>query len=181
MNLLPDTEKNILKKGLKLRCFIMANILLSFSFIIGTIMLLPTYFLIEGHITLAASLDFAKKVEDQESINKILDLPKEIKSKLDFLQSNIKNRGAVDVLSKLVSFLPEKVKVDSISFVRNQGEKDKKGINIVLIGIASDRDALVSFGATLKTSKLFSVVDIPVSNLTKEKDLPFSVNIFIET
>jgi hypothetical protein len=50
MNLLPKTEKEDLKKGLKLRFIIMASFLLFASFLIGLGMFLPAYFLASANL-----------------------------------------------------------------------------------------------------------------------------------
>lgn len=180
MNLLPNTEKEILKKGLKLRATGVINLLLATSFLIGAVMLLPAYFLTRGHFDIITSANSVIKTEDAESIKQILDLPKEIDVKLKFFQTNAESRGAVDALSKVISYLPKKVKLNSVLLTRNQGEKEKRGIALVISGIAADREALVAFDEALKASKSFLNVDVPVSSLTKERNLPFSMNIFIE-
>lgn len=180
MNLLPNEDKDVLKNGLKQRFVIVANILLTTSFLIGIVMLLPSYFLIRIHLGQIDALNYPVKTENEESTKDILDLPKEIDSKLKFLEANIENKRIVDSLSKLILSVPEKVKLNSISLTRNQGEKEKKGVAIVVSGVAGDRESLVLFGTILKESKFFSAVEVPVSSLTKEKNLPFSMNVFIE-
>ena len=117
---------------------------------------------------------------EEELMANILELPEEINSKLAFFQQNLGDRGVTDTLVKITTNLSEKVKLNSIVFSKNLGEKGKKGTTIVISGTATDRDALVSFGATLRESKSFTTVEVPVSSLAKDKDLPFSMNIFIE-
>ena len=99
---------------------------------------------------------------------------------MKFFQLNTPLISPADYISKVVERLGPKIALNSISFLKSSSYKEKKGILISISGIAIDRDSLVSFGASLKETKLFSSVDIPVSNLTKEKDFPFSMNIFIE-
>ena len=70
MNLLPETE--ILKKGLKIRFIITALILLTSSFVIGTIMLLPGHFLAKGYVLETESENYSVGGNLQE----ILKLPK---------------------------------------------------------------------------------------------------------
>lgn len=142
-------------------------------------MLLPSYLLTRGHLVFINSLNAGPEAKDEESIKEILDLPKEIEVKLKFFESNAASKRVVDSLSKIIAYLPEKVKLGSVVFNRNHGEKGKKGVTIVISGTAADRDSLVSFGTALKSSDSFSAVEVPVSSLTKEKNLPFSINIFI--
>ena len=178
MNLLPSTEKYNLKKGLRLRFFIIAGLLLTVSFFLAPVMLFPSFFLAREHLSLANLLVDQNDSEDEEFTKNILELPEEINSKLLIFQSRITDKGMAELLSVIISNLPLKVKLNSISFTKNQSDKGKKGVTFVITGIALDRDALVSYGAALRESKSFSSVDVPVSSLTKEKDLPFSMNIF---
>lgn len=179
MNLLPITEKEILKKGLKTRFVIVTMILTSLAFLISIIMLIPSYFLIKEHSSTVLANNALMKTGNEESLKDILNLPKEIDTKLKYFQSNLSSTGVISSFGAITSRLPEKVKLDSISFTRNQTYKGKKGISILISGMAADRESLVYFGNQLKESGLFNFVDMPVSSLTKEKDLPFSMNIFI--
>ncbi|MFH0804311.1 MAG: hypothetical protein V1896_01795 [Candidatus Zambryskibacteria bacterium] len=180
MNLLPKTEKENLKKGLRLRFVIVALLLLSASFLASFIMLLPSYFLAFGYFSAIAPENQFSGSNNEDSIEKILNLPAEINSKLGFFQSNVAEISEADYLSKIVGYLPGGVRLNSVVFSRNQNYKEKNGIVILASGIATNRDSLVSFSTLLKESALFSAVDVPVSSLTKDRNLPFSVNIFIE-
>ena len=180
MNLLPNKEKEFLKKGLKLRFVIVALYLLTAFFVVGSIMLLPAYFLMKGQLSSIKLENYNTKTVDGGSIEEILNIPNEINAKLKFLQSNVGNLSTVDIFYKIINLVPEKVVLNSISFSRNQDYKEKTGIHILVSGLALDRGSLVSFSALLKDSNLFSLVDVPVSSLTKEKNLPFSMVLFIE-
>lgn len=180
MNLLPNPEKENLKKGLKLRLIVVAAFFLAAFFLAGSIMLLPSYFLIPGHFFTALPEDYFSDTKNGESVKKILNLPEEIDSKLKFLQSNVDKVSAPDSFSKIIGRLPSGVTLESVSFGRAQNYKEKTGIVISISGTASDRGSLVAFSTDLKESKLFSAVDMPVSSLTRDKNLPFSINIFIE-
>lgn len=179
MNLLPKTEKEILKKGLRLRFVVAGLYLLSFSFLLGFVTLLPSYFLMRGSLFISENKNSTKNL-DENLTKEILDLPDKTNSRLKFLQSNLASLSATDILSKIVNQLSKKIKIDSISFSKNKEYKEKTGTYILISGVASDRDSLVSFSKQLKESNFFSSVDIPVSSLTKEINLPFLVNLFIE-
>ena len=90
------------------------------------------------------------------------------------------NQLTIEVFSKIIKFVPEKVIIDSITFSRNEAYKEKNGILVLVSGTSVDRNSLISFSNSLEQSKDFTFVDVPVSSLTKDKNLPFSINIFIE-
>lgn len=179
MNLLPKTEKEILKNGLRFRFIIASTYLLFFSLLLGFIALLPTYFLMRGSLFISGNKNLTKNL-DENLTKEILDLPIKIDSRLKFLQSNLTNLSVIDVFYKITSSLPEKIILNSISFSKNKEYKEKNGTHILISGNATNRDSLISFSTKLKESNYFSLVDIPVSSFTKEKDLPFSLNLFIE-
>ena len=178
MNLLPDTEKKDLKKGLKLRLLVVTLSLLSASFFVGSLMLIPAYVLSMGHFSALEKDNLAAKGSPAEDI---LNLPKEMSAKLQFLDSSNNQISVIAILSNIESGLRQGVVLNSISFDRNEKYKNKTGIHILASGLARDRESLVSFSNNLKESKMFQMVDIPVSSFTKDRDLPFSINIFIES
>jgi hypothetical protein len=180
MNLLPKTEKEALKKGLKLRFAVLAMFLLSLSFLVGFIMLLPSYFMVFGYFSKETSGNYFSGSKNDDSVKEILNLPSEISLKLSFFQSNMKDISVADYFSKIVGHLPQEVHLNSILLSRNQNYNKKVGTVILVSGMAADRESLVSFSTLLKKSNSFSAVDVPVSSLTKNKDLPFSMSIFIE-
>src|SRR3989344_5672293 len=106
MNLLPKTEKESLKKGLKYRFIIVISLLISVSFFIGLIMLLPSYFLASGYFSKTAPENHFLKSESDSSIEEILNLPGEIGSKLNFFQVNINDISVADYFYEIVSYLP---------------------------------------------------------------------------
>jgi hypothetical protein len=177
MNLLPKTEKEDLKKGLKLRLIVVTSFLLSASFLIGFVFLLPSYFLVSSYFSKANSAGDLLGSKDDDSVKKILNLPTEINSKLVFFQSNISSTSLADYFSKIVGYLPAGVRLNSVSFSKNK-TNSKNGDALIVSGVAIDRDSLILFSTLLKKSNLFLTVDVPVSSLAKDKNLPFSMNIF---
>jgi hypothetical protein len=179
MNLLPNKEKETLKKNLKLRFLILALFLLSISFLLGLIMLLPSYFLALGNLSKISLENSLSTLKNDDTVKTILNLPQEINSKLKLLQANSKSVSVTDTVSKIIKYLPAGVKLNSVSFAKNQNYKDKDGTVVMVSGVALSRDSLVLFASSLKESGLFSDVEVPVSSLTKDRNLPFSMNIFI--
>lgn len=54
---------------------------------------------------------------------------------------------------------------------------EAEGGELTLIGVATDRQALLAFEKRLKDSGNFSEVILPVSNLAKERDINFQMNL----
>ncbi len=180
MNLLPATEKDILKKGLKLRSVIVALIMASVFTVIGAAMLLPAYFLTKDQFSVITLQNSLIKEEDEESMRHLLSLPGEIESKLNFFEADFESASALDSFSKIIDYLPDKVKLNAVSFGKSQTSKEAAGPMILVAGISADRNSLVAFSTALQKSGLFSSVAVPVSNLAKDKDLPFTMTLFIK-
>lgn len=178
MNLLPKEEKEILKNGFKMRFFIIGNIFFIVAFLVGTATLLPSFILAQDRLALISTLNSTNKNEDENSVKDILRVPKEIELKLKFIQSNSKSVSLIQTLNSVFSNMPKAIKIDSLSFNR-QGENTKEKITIIISGIAGDRNSLVEFESVLKNNNLFKNVEVPVSSLAKDKDLPFSINLII--
>jgi Tfp pilus assembly protein PilN len=180
MNLLPITEKEELKQKLKTRSWVVMLLLVVTAFILGLVMLVPSYFLALGNFSKISSENQLSSIEDEELIKTTLSLPEEINNKLQVVQAVSNNTSAGDSIINIMKFLPRGVIINSIVLNRNQESEDKKGTDITVAGTASTRDALMTFSNSLKSSNLFSEVLVPVSSLTRDKNLPFSIKLFIK-
>lgn len=179
MNLLPQNEKEKLEKERKQRFWILAMSLFSATLFLGFITLWPAYFL-AGNFFNDSTEGILLKTESDGSREKIQNLSLEIKSKLALFRPNITTASPADYFYEIAQNLPTGVSINSISFQANQNYKSKTGQIINIAGLAASREMLISFVERLQTIKSFSEAEIPVSNLTKDKNLPFSINIFIE-
>lgn len=181
MNLLPGTEKDLLKEKLKTKILALGLWLVSAAFVLGSIMLLPAYFLARGNFYKISSENFSSSVVNkEESLEQILNLPEEIKNKLQILNFLNQDFSASTLIGKVANEKSSEIKINSFSLARNQSFKEKQGLVVTISGFSASRDALVAFSDALKKLNLFSEVEMPVSSLTKEKNLPFTINLFIE-
>ncbi|HJN62990.1 MAG TPA: hypothetical protein QGH03_02045 [Candidatus Paceibacterota bacterium] len=174
-NLLPSKEKSNVKKKYLVR---LLGVILVFSLI--TILLalafsVPSYFLLKSRITLS-------------------------KERIDFLESYVEKRKEFGVTSLLLSTnekidilsLPETSKLsESIQSVLEQKTGLVKITEFVLRitdgkrsifvgGEARNRDSLISFSKSLEKAGDFINVDLPVSNLAKNRNISFNLEIELE-
>lgn len=179
MNILPEEQKNNYLKGLKIRFFIVLSILLSFGFVVSSILLVPSYF--ASSIELRDVLVQSEYIDGgiDSSIQEFVNLPEDIKSKLDFISSRNSEKSPVHFINLVLSKRSSGIYIDSI-FSTNLRNGDKIKISgLTISGVAKDRKSLVDFSKSLEEEKSFSRVEIPVSSLTKESNLPFSIDISI--
>lgn len=180
MNLLPEKEKANLKKGLKLRFAVTLLVLLSIPFFFGSIILLPSYLLALVNFSETKTENGPAINDNNQEFQDVLNMPDSISGKLLIFQSNLSGHTALEILNKFINAMPTGVKINSISFSKRNNNAEKIGSSVIISGIAQNRESLVSFSSNLKKDSDFSSVEIPISNLAKEKNLPFSINIFIK-
>lgn len=179
MNLLLEQDKQDIKKGLKNRFIIVLLGAVSCAFIIGIILLLPAYFISDAKLS---TNDIPKNLAENAETNsadKSLDIPNEISTKIDLINSNINSKNISDYIKDITKLLPENLKINSIVFLDEQTFQNVKGLQINVSGISSDREVLLSFVKALKESNNFSSVFVPVSDFTKNTDVTFNINIFV--
>lgn len=180
MNLLPNTEKENLKKGLKLRLLLSLLLLLSIVSLLGVITLLPPYLLLSSNLSELKSVEAQSMKKDNKEIEDVLNLPNQINAKFSIFQASLARASFINVIKKIIDKTTNGIFIDSISFSQNKNFRNKKGTLVLISGLAQSRDSLISFSSALKKEGSFSSVVVPVSSLTKDKNLPFSINIFIE-
>ncbi len=177
MNLITESQKELLKIGLKRRFYIVALCLMSAMFVSATVMLIPPYVMTMGQAE--NLLIHNTESADEKSVKDLLDLPRQIEARLKLYQNNLSQGYTSSYITKTISNMPQGISLESISFSREQLYKEKRGTLLTVAGTASDREALVVFSNKLKDAEIFSLVDVPISNLAKGKDLPFTINLFI--
>lgn len=177
MNILPPKEKKILKKGFILRFYLTATILLGAAFLIGTILLIPSYLLTRS---VSVEDEVGEYISSNEIADEILNLPTEVEIKLGFFQAQLNEVSVSKTLAEVIGQKKSGISVNSISFNRKGQAGEKSGVMITVGGIAYDRNSLISFEDALNQSSAFSSVTLPVSNLAKDRNIPFSVNVFVE-
>ena len=100
-------------------------------------------------------------------------------TKISILDRNIDEYSLKDVVYEII-----KNKLDGIhvsDFLYNKVQK-KDGIEkvITIQGTSDTRDELLKFKDLLVGIKYFKEVNLPLSNLTKETDVYFLINIILE-
>lgn len=177
MNILPDLQKNNLNKGFKSRFVIVSAVVSSLGIFASSIMLVPGYLASRIEFEeLISETKFAKNEISAET-QEILNLPKEINSKIKTIKTNSSNKSAFFIISEALMNRPSGITVSSISSnsIKGGGRIVLSGITVS--GIAKDRKSLIEFSKILEENTNFSKVDVPVNSFAKDTNLPFSINI----
>src|SRR3989344_4703868 len=174
MNLLPEENKILFKKYYLRRLFIVFVFLFFSAVFAGIIVLIPTHLLISSHKNdlSAESAAYLKKEVKSADNAAALEIEK-LNNRLDFLEKAVfdkKNSGV-----KITSFSYEK---GNVSKIKDKISTDDDKIS--LYGKARKREDLLIFEGQLKKEWGDQKVVSPVSNLINEKDLDFSLILYIQ-
>ncbi len=169
INLIDRETRRALRLSYYIRLAAAAVTLLGVVFLIGAVSLLPTYIFSlskNREATLAKeNLDAILAAEEKEAPSSEIAALKEKLGVLSGSQSTGKLFSAVEAA---LGVRPSGVRVNDISYTKRD-----QGGELVVVGIASTRDALLSYHKELKKEALFSSVILPVSDLAKDSDVDF--------
>ncbi len=174
INLLPPNAKKDLRREYWFRVLSVWLFIWSIALFAGAIAMLPVQVLIstQTDVSEKETVSANEKVTDYANLSKAL-----VQSSLKAKQ--VLDQGLVPPLSDYISRFQNlaglNIQINSINISRG-----KEGINPVSInGIANNRQALASFRDSLLVLDEVSEVDLPISNLAKDKDIDFNLTITI--
>lgn len=184
MNLLPKKNKEQIKLGLQRRFYIVFMLVISVAFLIGIVTLVPTYVMISTNLSEmdGDSSNQSGAIEQESVLNlEILKVPTEIESKIEVIQYHNQNKTFLSYLRSAFEFLPESgMSIDSFSFKRDGNYNENIGVLMEISGFSLKRDLLIKFTNDLRSSGRFSLVEVPVTDLTKDTNLNFSIKLMFK-
>jgi len=173
-NLLLEEDKKKLRKEYLLRVSVVTLTFLFFSFVAGTIFLFPSYIISRAKEDVIRNqieiIEQSISVREQEAKVAVLI---EAKEKLNLLVTQDDQLSVAAVFEIIVRARPEGIQLSGLFW----GERKKARSELVIEGVAARRETLLSFKNALKEEELFETVDLPISNLTSDKDIDFSIRI----
>src|SRR3990167_3708325 len=186
MNLLPEENKILFKKYYLRRLFIVFVFLFFSAVFAGIIVLIPTHLLISSHKNdlSAESAAYLKKEVKTANNAAALEIEK-LNNRLDFLEKAVNDKKLNIFLKNIFDKKNSGVKITSFSYEKGNVSKIKDKIStdddkISLYGKARKREDLLIFEGQLKKEWGDQKVVSPVSNLINEKDLDFSLVLYIQ-
>lgn len=76
---------------------------------------------------------------------------------------------------RIESLANDQVVIDKFDFALSAGVPKE----ITIAGVAEDRESLVGLSDTIEADSYFVSADIPLSNLAKDKDIPFRIKVIL--
>lgn len=175
INLIPPTARRSVTIEYWLRAIAVWLLLLGTSCLILAILLFPTYILIRMQVSLlgtnlTASSD---KIATFDVSSAELTLANNRARILTSVTSTTPFSVYMDTVNQLAG---GEVEITQMTFSRPESEG-----KIKLTGIAKNRQALAQFRDQLEANSAFANVNLPISNLIKERDLLFVMDINLAT
>lgn len=175
INLIPPKAKKIVIREYWSRVAAVWMLMLSFALLIMSLLSLPTYVLIRSlEDAMASQIDYAKAEEGsyKESERVIRDT----NAFVNHLRGGEEDIAFSIFIEELDKISSENITLTQFGFARENGELKQ----ISLTGHANTRVGLSNFRDELAAHELFASVDLPISNLAKDKDITFSMKLLLE-
>jgi hypothetical protein len=175
INLVPAIVRKTIVKEYWIRVvsvFLFLSALLS---VLCIIFALPVYVLISAQVEAfsASATEAAARVAEFDVSTSALTKANTHAQKI-VSQKNTKDFTAV--LTKLESLASSGVVLRSYEFTRKEGALAP----IQVVGKAETRQSLADFHASLRAEPMVEKVDLPISNLAKEKDIDFTMTVTLK-
>jgi len=173
-NLLLPKDKKILYQEYLLRLAVVALAFLFSTLIAGIVFLSPSYFLSQAkEKVINDQAEVAKAsiaAREQEASSFVL---VEARQKLELLATYKTQPHITEIFKAVVKGKPEGIQVIGLLY-RERGEQ---GGEVVLRGVASRREILLSFKKALEEEPLFTAVILPISDLAPDQDIEFTIRL----
>lgn len=172
INLIPPEAQSAIKREYWIRVFSLWAFLLACAFIALTLLQVPTYILLRAQLT-AQQSEYAEATDQTTTFKEKEDALKNASAIATILTKKDERQFFSDILTSLERLVPAGVHIDSYSFTR----KDTSLGIITLSGVADTRGTLSELRTAIEADSLFKTATLPLSNLAKDKDIPFSITV----
>lgn len=172
INLIPPKAKKDLLVEYWARVVSVWLMLISGALLVGSILLIPVYVLIENHISINKdqSSEVLLQVEEFDQLSESINYSNK---EAIFMV----NESDLPVLSEVIETF-KSLESNDIQIAAISVGREGTGLRSVKIsGIADDRLALSGYRDSLEAEEIVKDVDLPISNLAKDKDIFFNLTL----
>lgn len=175
--LLPEKEMRSLKREYRTRVFIILLFFISCGIIIGIISLFPAFIL-----SYSQGKDSIEKIETihKNRESRGIDLiSKELSDNYQMIKKLKSENGIAkvsDIIFEISKLRPNQISLNSFQIDKTK-ETATSSISVIIQGKAMARESLIIFKKNLESDKRIIKVELPISDLAKSKNVPFSVRL----
>lgn len=175
INLIPNSAKKNITLEYWVRVVSAWAYLWAFAIVIAIAILVPTYVLINIKVSVYAdsAQDAFKSVADYQEVSDSLN---GATRQASLILNNRNTAPMFDYVKLFEGLQGDQIMLSEMSLMREQ-----KGLgDVLLAGTAEDREALASFRDRLLAEPLISEVDLPISNLAKDRNIQFNITVTMD-
>ncbi len=175
-NILPEIFRKGIKTDYQLRRLLIILIfvfIVQFSFLVFIFPSWITSYNKEKDIT--SQMEEINKSSSYQDADPVYSTIESTNFKLKIINTNLQYFNIVPLIKLILSNKIPGVSVGELSFVSSGA----KSSTISLKGISVSRDLLILYKDALEKTKVFSRVDLPISNLAKDKNLIFTIDLTV--
>ena len=172
INLVPPTAKKKIAVEYWIRVITVWFSLLSFAAVVSAFIMLPTYVLVNDKVSVHRNSAAAASEENAEfdTVSKsLIQATRQAKEIVD--------GAAVTAISDYIvmfeSLQGPGIVLEKINITRSDTALEP----VLLVGRATNRQTLADFRDRLLREEQVDTVDFPISNLAKDRDIPFSITV----
>lgn len=173
-NLLPDSLKEEIIKEYKLRKLIIVLLIIVFLQASFFVFMMPSWVNLSNKEN--ELLERVKKFDNSPIVsgaNALKLTVKLLNSEAIVMDKTLEYQEFIPILNTIISNKTNSIKITDVLFTSISSSTSM----LVVQGVSSTRDDLVNYKNTLDQTKMFKSVDLPVSNLAKDRNIVFSINL----
>lgn len=175
-NLLPPIARTKIKREYWLRVITVWVSLLGTAFLMLATLQIPAYVLVTEQLKVFNNW-YNETGVDKDQLQYLSDVTEYSNSLSLLLNNNSESILFSDVMSEVEMVATDLVEIDNIKLVRNAGKIEA----FTITGKAKSRIKLADFRNNLETSEMFGTATLPLANLAKDIDVPFTITVTMVT
>ena len=173
INLLSEFNKRAFKKMYLLRLLTVALFMSALLLAIHSVLLIPSYAFLQAQIlNQNVEKEFIGKTLEASGSEEVEERLALLNAKIALLETLPSQPLFIDAIEEVLEVSRTGIKITQISYTPNDAK-----VQISVRGVAEDRDSLRSFAKRLEEREGIAGVEFPIGNLSKDKDLPFTISI----
>ena len=174
INLIPPAAKKAVRREYYIRVLIVATLFLTSVLAMLVALSVPVRVLINEQLT-AYEATYTAASKKTDSYTQSISTVKAANSIAAELLDTKQQQLLLPLVEQVRSHAGESITIQTVSISRGV-----KGIgDLTVSGIATTRLGLADFRDSLEADSQFATADLPLSNLAKDKDIPFTITISI--
>lgn len=174
INLIPTSAKKRIVTEYWIRVISVWLMLGAFALLCGASLVYPAYTLITSQVEIfqTSAAEASQKVQDYQQTSTALVRSSQEARMIMNQQNTVPFSTYIDLVESMKG---ANVQLSQIRMSRSEGELSP----VVLTGVAADRQSLASYRDQLLEQSNIESVDLPISNLARDRNINFTITVVI--